>query len=220
MRSLQRLVVDLGTRADRGLLVAAILLVNAAWLLILDALGTEFRAVAGVPLLDLQNEIGTARMVTPARALAQIAAYPSEARSLYWSFFILDNVLPPLTFGSLALLWANLLRGDQGRMARRLLGSAVVLVPLGVGAFDWLENLAYVHAISRAADPTATTAIWIGLVAKWIKAAFLQATFLLTLAVVVWSVVGGWRRRRSAAGQSRMPRARRSSIGSVKLQEP
>ncbi len=198
MNALRRLVVRSGARTPLGWLITAIVVLNVAWLVVLGAVGAQFERLAGVPLLDLQNSVLPGEAMTPSRAVAQIASYPPEAISLYWSFFILDNVMPPLVFGAFALLWANLLHGRPGRLGRAVLGTAVVLVPLGVGAFDVIENLAYVTAITG--DPaTATPALWIGLVAKWVKAAFLQATFLITLVVVVGAALGRRRAARAAA---------------------
>ena len=188
VRVLRDLVVDLGRRADRPVLVASILGVNVAWLVILAAFAAAFLRVAGVPLLDLQNSLAPGEMITPTRALAQIAAYPEAARTLYWSFFILDGVVPPLVFGSLALLWVNLLHGRPGLLPRLLTGTRAVLIPLGVGLFDWIENLAYLAAINLDGGVT-TAAIWIGLVAKWVKAAFLQVTMLTTVVVIVYVTV-------------------------------
>jgi hypothetical protein len=193
--TLRRYVVDIGARADRRLLVAVLVLLNATWLVILGAIGAQFERTAGVPLLDLQNSLAPADVVTPSRALAQIATYPPEAVGLYWSFFVLDGVMPPLVFGCFALLWANLLHHRSDRASRLLLGGPLALVPLGVGAFDWVENLAYVSAISAQDPAAATTAMVVGLVAKWIKAVFLQLTFLTTLVVVVAVVVDRLRRR-------------------------
>jgi hypothetical protein len=195
MTALRRFVVSTGGRLDRRLLIATVLLLNAAWLVTLAAVGEQFRRAAGVPLLDLQNSVLPGEAMTPSRALEQIAGYPAEAIGLYWSFFVLDNIMPPLVFGVFALLWANLLRDRPGRLQRLLLGTPLVLVPLGVGAFDWVENLAYVSAIAAADPSTATAAVWVGLVAKWIKAAFLQVTFLITAVVVVAAAVGALRRR-------------------------
>lgn len=199
MDALRRGVVLAGARASLPGLVAAIVLLNTAWLVVLGAIGAQFERLAGVPLLDLQNSVLPGEAVTPSRALAQIATYPPEAISLYWSFFVLDNVVPVLVFGAFALLWARLLHARPGRLQRIVLGTAVLLVPFGVGAFDVVENLAYVTAITG--DPaTAVPALWIGLVAKWVKAAFLQATFLLTAVVVVGAVLARRRASRAVTG--------------------
>lgn len=111
--------------------------------------------------------------------------------------------MPPLAFGSLALLRVNLLHGRPGRLPRVLVGTAALLVPLGVGLFDWIENLAHLTAMNLDDELTTTVAIWIGLIAKWIKAAFLQATMLGTVVVLVY-----------VAGLALRPRARRQSLRS------
>lgn len=204
MIALRQLVVELGRRADRRMLVITIVSLNLAWLLMLAAFDNAFRRVAGVTLLDLQNSITPAEMITPSRALEQIASYPEDAKTLYWSFFVLDGIMPPLAFGSLALLWVNLLHRRDARLPRWLLGSVAVLVPLGVGLFDWIENLAYLTAINGT-SATATVAIWTGLTAKWIKAAFLQATMVTTIVVVAYAVGRPIQRRLSPQRRTVQP---------------
>ena len=147
MNQIHQLVVRLGSRLDPRLLIAGLTTLNIVWLIILRAIGGHFEEVAGYPLLDLQNSVSPDAVMTPTRAVAQIATYTSDAKSLYWSFFILDNIMPQLTFGVFALLWVALLRGTPHRLARRLLGSYLLLLPLGVGVFDWIENLGYLAAI-------------------------------------------------------------------------
>ena len=209
MTALRQVVVDAGARVDRRRLVVTIVLLNAAWLVTLAAIGEQFRRAAGGPLLDLQNSVLPGEVMTPSRALEQIAAYPPEAIGLYWSFFVLDNLMPPLVFGAFALLWANLLHDRPGRLRRLLLGTPAVLVPFGVGAFDWVENLGYVSAIATADPATATVAIWVGLVAKWVKAAFVQVTSLTTAVVVVVAVLAAVRRRRTPASRGPLGRSAR-----------
>lgn len=188
MNQLHRFVVRFGSRIHAGILVVGLVALNAAWLIMLRALGTHFQSVAGYPLLDLQNSLSPDAVMTPSRVLAQIATYSSEAKSVYWSFFILDNIMPPLTFGIFALLWVYLLRSNPHRLTQRLLGSYLLLVPLGVGVFDWIENLAYLSAIHAYPAPDVLPAIGIGLVAKWVKAACLMLTFWGTMSLAVYHI--------------------------------
>jgi hypothetical protein len=199
MHQLHRFVVRLGSRLDLRLLIASLVTLNIVWLIILRAIGSHFEAVAGYPLLDLQNSISPDAVMTPSRAMMQIASYSSEARTLYWSFFILDNIMPQVTFGCFALLWVALLRGSSHRLARRLLASYLLLLPLGVGLFDWAENLAYVAAIH--VYPAAETLPWLyaGLVVKWLKAACLILTFWGTLPIAVYATALRLRQRRVRA---------------------
>jgi hypothetical protein len=201
MHALRRLVVRAGAATATGPLITAVLALNVTWLVILAAIGTQFERLAGVPLLDLQNSVLPGEAMTPARALAQIASYPPEAVGLYWSFFILDTVMPLLVFGSFALLWANLLHARTGRLRHLVLGTPLLLAPFGVGLFDWIENLAYVSAIAASDTTTATAVLWIGLVAKWVKAAFIPVTFLVTGAVAAAVLLARWRAGRPATAQ-------------------
>ena len=193
MNQIHQLVVRLGSRLDPRLLIAGLTTLNIVWLIILRAIGGHFEEVAGYPLLDLQNSVSPDAVMTPTRAVAQIATYTSDAKSLYWSFFILDNIMPQLTFGVFALLWVALLRGTPHRLARRLLGSYLLLLPLGVGVFDWIENLGYLAAIHSY--PAAGTLPWLyaGLIAKWLKAGCLLLTFWGTVPIAMY--VGAWRFR-------------------------
>jgi phosphoglycerol transferase MdoB-like AlkP superfamily enzyme len=156
--------------------------------LLLQPLDTHFQSVSGYPLLDLQNEMTPEAMITPERVMDQIATYTSEAKTLYWAFFILDTIMPPLTFGSFALLWVLLFKRNPTRITQWLLGSYLLLIPLGVGFFDWWENLSYITAIHNYPNPGTMTAVVIGLVFKWVKAAFIPPTFLLTLVFIGYYV--------------------------------
>jgi len=60
----------------------------------------------------------------------------------------------------------------------------LLLLPLGVGFFDWFENLGYVLAIHTAHPRTRHAAMFTALTAKWLKAACLLPTFILTLPVI------------------------------------
>jgi hypothetical protein len=188
MRQLQGLIVDLGSKVNPFLLIFAVIALNVYWVLLLQPLDTHFRAVSGYPLVDLQNEMTPEGMITPERFMDQIATYTSEAKTFYWAFFILDTIMPPLTFGSFALLWVLLLRRNPTRITQWLLGSYVLLIPLSVGFFDWWENLAYITAIHNYPNPGTMTAVVMGLVFKWVKAAFIPPTFLLTLIFIGYYV--------------------------------
>jgi hypothetical protein len=201
MRALHRLVVDLGSRVSPGLLVASLLALNVAWLLILGALDAQFWQVTGYPLPDLQNDLAPETMMTPARFLNQVSSYSQEARTLYWAFFILDNIMPQLSFGAFALLWVVLLRHMPWRWAARLLASPLLLIPLGVGLFDWVENVAYVWVISQPTDQNVLAVLYVSLVAKWIKGACVMLTMFGTLPLLgAFLVVALRQRRRLPAG--------------------
>ncbi len=180
MKQLRALVITWGSRINPWLLVWIIVGLNVSWGVTLQAFGTQFQQVAGYPLLDLQNDLLPATMITPAKVQAQIATYTQDAKMLYWSFFTLDNIMPPLVFGPFALLWVYFLRSNPNPFYNRLLNSSFILLPLGVGFFDWLENLAYIAAIHNSGGEHTMLIIYAGLTFKWIKAACLLPTFGVT----------------------------------------
>lgn len=199
MKHLHKLVVSLGTGVHPGWLLIAVVGLNAFWVITLGAFDTQFRQLAGYPLLDLQNSISPDAVMTPANMRTQIASYSQEAKTLYWSFFILDNIMPPLAFSSVALMWVSLLHSNPNRLYTRLLDSYVVLIPVGVGIFDWFENLGYIAAIHSTDSMTTTFAIYAGLTFKWIKAACVVPTFPILL--VLGMVHCGYLLRRRLAWQ-------------------
>lgn len=198
MRPVHHFVVDLGRRASPGLLVASLFALNLAWVLILGAFDAQFRQVTGYPLPDLQNDLRSETVMTPARFLEQATSYTQEARTLYWAFFILDNIMPQLSFGAFALLWVILLCRLPWDWARALLASPFILIPLGVGLFDWVENVAYVWVISQPAAPNVLAVLYVSLVAKWIKAACVMLTMFGTWPLLGAFLVAALNRRRRA----------------------
>lgn len=192
MKPLQYLIIRLGSVIHPVLTVLIIVGLNLYWTVTLDMYGRQFRQVAGYLPIDLQN---VSRIISPAEGLAQIATYTQEAKTLYWSFFILDNIMPPLVFTSFALLWVYFLRANANRLFDRLLDSPFILIPLGVGFFDWFENLCYIVAISVYPDASALQAMQIGLMFVWPKAACLFATFIVTALLIVYHMYASARRR-------------------------
>lgn len=190
MKQVRERIVQWGSQINPWLLVCIVVTLNLYWVVTLGAFDTQFRAVSGFPLLDLQNDLDPQRIMTPTKALQQINSYSQEAKTLYWSFFILDNIMPPLTFSSFALLWVYFLRSQPNRLYQRLLNSSFVLIPVGVGVFDWFENLGYVAAMHAADASMMQLAIWIGLSFKWIKAACVFATFWALGPMLVYHLYG------------------------------
>lgn len=186
MRQIRRAIVHIGSTVHPITIVFAVIALNIYWVLLLQPLGVQFQQVAGYPLLDLQNDLMPETILSPDRVMEQISTYTTETKTLYWSFFILDNIMPPLAFGSFALLWVVLLKRNPTRVTQWLLNSVILLIPLGVGFFDWWENLAYVSAIHNYPNPGTMTAVVMGLAFKWIKAAFIPPTFLLTQVFLVY----------------------------------
>lgn len=199
MTVLRNLLYHVGSKSSIITILALIIALNASWLVTLDVFGAQFEQVSGYQPIDLQN---TSSILSASAAVEQVSTYPTEARSLYWSFFILDNIMPPLTFGVLSLLWAYYLSRGRGSLVARLKNSPFLLIPFGVGLFDWMENLAFIAVV---ADPSAASALQvmeIGLIFTRLKAAFLLATFGLTLALTVYHIVTQIRYRfNDTAGQ-------------------
>ncbi|MFP4377040.1 MAG: hypothetical protein ACLFP4_08355 [Spirochaetales bacterium] len=192
---LHNLVLGLGKRTT---LVAAVLVVvglNIYWSLTLSAFGAQFETVARTRLLDLAN-VGSILSVEEAAAL--LDSYGAEARSLYFQFFVLDNLMPPIVFGAIAVLWVALLKNRRAPIAKWFLRSPLLLAPFGVGLFDVLENLTFV---SYLAGPQAGSMAMLqaGLVFVRIKAAFLFTSFGLTAVVLVLAIVFAITERRRAA---------------------
>ncbi|MFB9991077.1 hypothetical protein ACFFLM_03645 [Deinococcus oregonensis] len=188
MTQLHALVLSLGHTVTPGLLIPWLIGVNVVWIVILAAYGPHFQQVAGFQLLDLQNAFRAPQRITFTEALRQVSLYSPEARALYWPFFILDNIMPQLAFSSFAVLWAHLLKGVPTNAAQWFLHSPLLLLPLGVGFFDWFENLGYILAMHTASPRTRHAAMFAALTAKWIKAACLLPTFILTVPIVMLAV--------------------------------
>ena len=106
MRQLRDAVVTLGSRLNPSLLAVLVLALNVYWLVILAVINREFQGVTnGHPLLDLQNSLAPGEIITPAKVLEQLGDYTGASKFIYWVFFALDNIMPHLAFGSIALLW-------------------------------------------------------------------------------------------------------------------
>ncbi|WP_159615409.1 hypothetical protein [Arthrobacter zhaoguopingii] len=159
-------------------LVLLVIFLNVFWTLTLRAFGGSFQRVAGAPLLDLENVRG---VLAPREALELLQGYGTEAQALYWTFFALDSVVPLLSFGSYALLWAFLLARSPWPRSQRLARSPLLLVPFGVGVFDIGENLFFVSALASSSSSEALGLVTAGLVLVYAKAACLLMTFLGTL---------------------------------------
>jgi hypothetical protein len=191
---LHNLVLSIGSRTT---IVAAVLLVvglNVYWTFTLNAFGAHFEAVAGAQLLDLAN-VGSILPVAEAARLLE--SYSTEARSLYFQFFVLDNLMPPIVFGAIAVLWVSLLQNRRAKVANWFLRSPLLLVPFGVGLFDVLENLTFV---SYLAGPHAGSLglLQVGLTFVRIKAAFLFASFGATAVILIAAIVLALVERRQA----------------------
>jgi hypothetical protein len=179
-------IVQLGKKLQPSTIIGLLLGLNIFWVGILNSFGTYFERAAGAPLLDLQNTQG---ILTTAAAQALISGYSEAARALYWPFFIMDNILPPLVFGMFSLLWVLLLRKNARSWAKRFLACPLLLLPLGVGFFDWWENLAFLNAIMTAPGSDVSQMLQIGLFFVWLKAICLYATFVLTASLLVYRAV-------------------------------
>lgn len=195
MKQVRARVVQWGSQINLWLVVGIIVILNRSWMITLGSFDAHFRAVSGFPLLDLQNDLDPERIMTPTRALQQIASYSQEAKTLYWSFFILDNIMPQLTFLCYSLLWVYFLRSQPNRLYQRLLHSPFVLIPIGVGVFDWFENLGYVAAMHTSEPSMMQLAIVVGLTFKWLKVACIFATFWGLAPMIVYHLYSVLRQR-------------------------
>jgi hypothetical protein len=190
MNAFRQLVIRIGEKVHPIPLLIVIVALNISWTVTLEMFGTHFRLVAGQPLLDLEN---VRQIYTVEQGLTLINQYSSEARSLYWVFFILDNIMPPLVFGAFALLWGSLLARNPNRISKWLLSSPLLLIPFGVGLFDWIENLGFIMAITLAPAEAAAQPLQVGLFFVQWKAICLFATFIGTAALLVYAVLNSLR---------------------------
>lgn len=156
-------------------LLALVIGLNIYWSVMLNSFERQFVAQTGAPLLDLQN---VESILTGEEALQLISQYSAEARTLYWQFFVMDGIMPPLVFGVFVLLWVRLLAPLRYRWSGWLLDSYLLLIPLGVGLFDWIENLFFLVAINPAPTSDPLLLLQIGLGFVWLKAACLFTTFI------------------------------------------
>lgn len=186
MKPVQNLIIRAGTALPPMIIVLLIAGLNIYCGVTLDAFGRHFQQISGYLPIDLQN-VGA--ILTAQQALEQIATYTSDTISLYWSFFILDNLMPPLVFGTFALLWVYYLKGQRHPFAGRLLNSPLLLIPLGVGLFDLIENLFFVAAISYYPNPSTEILLQAGLIFVHLKAVCLFSTFIITALLTVYHIV-------------------------------
>ena len=202
MKPIQQWLVALEGRFNILFVASFVVLANVWWTITLQAFNREFMAVAGNMLPDLQNGSMGPRL-TLEGFQSQIASYSETARTLYWNFFIMDNIVPVVSFAPFALIWIYLLRRNPNRLFNWLLASPFILIPLGIGIFDWWENLFYVSAITNGAGEGTATLIQAGFFFGAIKGVFVQLTFLLTPVLLVYHLVASamrWARGRSAVG--------------------
>lgn len=186
-----KLLIRLGTDFHTFVLLGLWLLLNVTWTLTLSAFGHQFKVVSGYPPIDLQN---VSSILTAEAALNQIATYSNEVKMFYWSFFILDNIIPLLSFGSFSLIWVVMLRRLPYRFYQNLLNSPFILIPWGVGLFDILENLCFILCISGYVQTSAVETMNLGLFFVRLKAICLFATFGTTLFLFVSLVFGTLRK--------------------------
>lgn len=195
-------IISLIARAGAALhpltALALVILINAQWVLTLQAFGALFERQAGALLLDLAN---VPTVLSPSAALELIGDYSAADIALYWTFYAMDNVVPLLSFGTYALLWASLLHRSGFAWGRRLGQSGLLLIPFGVGGFDIIENSFFISALASGSPDERLALLGWGLVFVQAKAAALLGTFALTPVVIVVAIVGGVRaaqRRRTS----------------------
>ena len=129
---MRKMVLRIGEDSSWVGIVALVVGLNVYWSGVLAVFGDYFEQVTGSPLLDLEN---VESILSAAEAQALIGTYGEVARNLYWDFFIMDFLAPPVVFGSFVLLWVVLLRHRTHRWNERVLNSPLLWLPLGAGFF-------------------------------------------------------------------------------------
>ncbi len=185
MKPLANRIRDWGSTLHLLVIILLIFALFTFWTYTLNAFSSLFFQVSGQPLLDLENRNS---ILSVDAAMNLIRSYNIEARKMYWSFFILDNAVPFVVFGSLSLLWVNILKRYNHSFAQNLLNSSFVLLPLGVGLFDIAENTCFVTAISSSGSQDVSSFISVGLVLVRMKALCLFSSFGVTLGIVLWHI--------------------------------
>ncbi len=187
---IRKAIDNAATRMPLGWILFTIAALVAYWSGILEVIGSHFLVVANAPLLDLEN---VQSILTADEALAVVQQYNGSAQTLYLIFFILDTIFPPIVFGSFALLWAFILQRTPFSWMKFFRGSPILLIPFGVGVFDWVENLFFLNVIAvETANPVLL--LQIGLVFVRLKAAMLFSTFGITVALSIIGFAGLFRR--------------------------
>lgn len=196
MTPLISFLARLGSTLHPTVILAWLIAINAQWVVTLQAFGAQFERSAGAPVLDLANVQG---VLSPEAAQRLVQGYSEVGVALYWTFFAMDNVVPLLSFGSFALLWAMLLARSGLRLGHRLARSSLLLVPFAVGGLDIVENLFFVAAIASASSTEQLTLLAWGLGFTQAKAAAIGATMVGTIALLGMFAVGRWRVARTSA---------------------
>jgi hypothetical protein len=158
-------------------IVALVFALNCVWLTMLNALESHFASVSEYRFPDVQINLSPEQFAYPSIMLEQIGSYSEDAKMVYWIFFMLDNIMPPLVFGSFSFLWARLLNAYPDRLSRWIASSYILLIPFGVGFFDCLENLANITAIHNYPD---FMAMRLSMIFNMLKVMCLLPTFLLS----------------------------------------
>ena len=91
-----------------------------------------------------------------------------------------------------------LLKHQPNRIAKWLLSSPLILVPIGIGIFDWWENLFFLAVTQQAPASNTQTLIQAGFAFGFIKVIYVQATFLSTPFLLIAHLVTVIQRRRMA----------------------
>jgi len=154
-------------------------------LLSLLRIGERFPAHAGGnPPFDLQNGLSTAEVYP------QIATYTDTARELYHVFTLIDYVFPFSAGLFIAATAAFALRNSLPKWYAVLTARNLLPVFMLGTAFDWLENIAALSAISLYPAETGWLPVLLVL-AKRLKLACVMAGQLAMLLLLVYAA-GNW----------------------------
>lgn len=173
-------------------LYLAVLAVFVGSLQALLRIGERFpEFAAGAAPLDLQNDL-QANQVYP-----QLAGYTEQARQLYYEFTMIDFAFPLFAGLFITATVAFALRNSLPRFYEALVARKLLPVLMLATAFDWLENVTALAAISLY--PTEFSWLPVLLViAKKFKLAFMVfSNGAMFAAVLIAAGVWLLRRRKS-----------------------
>jgi hypothetical protein len=145
---------------------------------ILFGLEDRFEALTNLPVFDTQNSLTSEALVQ------QLPLYTGAAYVAYLRFAAFDFVFPLIAALFLAVVWAVLLRLQSGRVAQRLLGSNLPLLPFCATIFDWLENISLL-AVTGATSPPGYLLLSSVILFKRLKLASLALIWVVTLLLLV-----------------------------------
>lgn len=155
MSDLRRLLIAIGTRTSVTTLLVGYVATTVFFFVTISIFDQQFANFSGGgTLIDRQG------WLTPDAIAQQIALYPAEARPTLWSFFILDNMLPQLLSFISAVLLVRYWTRHPNRIYDALVRGYWMLLPLGAGISDWMENLFLLSGVMLGAQAMSPLNLW------------------------------------------------------------